>query len=144
MTLHSSVRTVLAFDFGPRRIGVALGNTLTRTAQALTTIDEERQEPRFAAIGALIDEWQPDVLVVGIPVHVDGTAHAMTARARRFARQLDGRFGVAVALADERFTTQAAQAAMDAAGMHGRRARDLRDQFAAQVILQGWFDERAG
>ena len=134
---------MLAFDFGTRRVGVALGNTLTRSARPLTTIDEERGEPRFAAIAALIEEWQPDLLVVGVPVHADGTAHALTARAQRFARQLHGRFGVEVALADERFTTQAAQSVQDEGGAPGRRGRAARDQIAAQLILQGWFDERA-
>jgi putative holliday junction resolvase len=135
--------TVLGFDFGTRRVGVALGNTLTRSARPLTTIDEQRSEPRFAAIAALIAEWQPDLLVVGVPVHADGTPHAMTERAQRFARQLHGRFGVEVALADERYTTQAAQSVLDEAGGSGRRGRAERDQVAAQLILQGWLDERA-
>ena len=142
MTAHSTPATVLAFDFGTRRVGVALGNTLTRSARPLTTIDEERSEPRFAAIAALIDEWQPGLLVVGVPVHADGTAHALTARAQRFARQLHGRFGVEVALADERFTTQAAQSVQDEGGSPGRGGRAVRDQIAAQLILQEWFDER--
>ena len=143
MTAPAPPATVLAFDFGTRRVGVALGNTLTRSARPLATIDEERSERRFAAIAALIAEWQPDLLVVGIPVHADGTPHAMTALAQRFARQLHGRFGVEVALADERYTTQAAQAELDAAGGAGRRGRAERDQVAAQLILQGWLDERA-
>jgi putative Holliday junction resolvase len=133
---------VLAFDFGTRRIGVALGNTLTRSARPLTTIDEERSAPRFAAIAALIEEWRPDLLVVGVPVHADGTPHPMTARALRFARQLHGRFGIAVAQADERYTTQAAQSVLEAAGASGRTGRAARDQVAAQLILQGWLDER--
>jgi putative Holliday junction resolvase len=143
VTAPAPPATVLAFDFGTRRVGVALGNTLTRSARPLATIDEERSEPRFAAIAALIAEWQPDLLVVGIPVHADGTPHAMTAQAQRFARQLHGRFGVEVALADERYTTQAAQAELDATGGAGRRGRVERDQIAAQLILQGWLDERA-
>ena len=142
MTAPAPPATVLAFDFGTRRVGVALGNTLTRSARPLTTIDEERGEPRFAAIAALIEEWQPDLLVVGVPVHADGTAHALTARAQRFARQLHGRFGIEVAVADERFTTQAAQSVQDEGGSPGRGGRAVRDQIAAQLILQGWFDER--
>ena len=81
MTAPARPATVLAFDFGTRRVGVALGNTLTRSARPLATIDEERSEPRFAAIAALIGQWQPDLLVVGVPVHADGTPHAMTTRA---------------------------------------------------------------
>ncbi len=132
---------MLAFDFGTRRIGVAVGNTLVRVAHPLATIDDEASARRFAAIAALVDEWQPGILVVGIPVHADGTPHEMTARARRFARQLHGRHGLPVVEADERWTTQDAQSALDAAGRGGRRARPVRDAIAAQAILQGYFDE---
>lgn len=133
--------TVLAFDFGTRRIGVAVGSTILRAAQPLTTIVAERDADRFAAIAALLAQWQPQLLVVGIPLHADGAAHAMTARARKFARQLAGRFGLPVEPADERHTTALAQSALDAAGA-GRGGRDARDAVAAQLILQGWFDER--
>ena len=140
MTALPTPATVLAFDFGTRRIGVAVGNTLTRAAQPLMTIDGQPDETRDAGIAALLAEWQPDVIVVGIPVHADGTPHAMTAQAERFATWLSDRFGIAVARADERYTTQAAQAALDEAGA-GRRGRVQRDQVAAQFILQGWLDE---
>jgi putative Holliday junction resolvase len=133
--------TVLAFDFGTRRIGVAVGNTLVRVAHPLVTIDEAASARRFAAIAALVDEWKPGMLVVGVPVHADGTSHEMTARARRFARQLHGRHGLRVVEADERGTTQDAQVALDAAGRGGRRGRSVRDAVAAQAILQGYFDE---
>jgi putative holliday junction resolvase len=133
--------TVLAFDFGTRRIGVALGNTLTRTAHPLVTIRGERNDARFAAIAALVAEWQPGTLVVGLPTHADGSAHEMTARAQRFARQLEGRFGLPVARVDERWTTQDAQSAQESAGAAGRDGRAVRDQVAAQLILQRWFDD---
>ena len=133
---------MLAFDFGTRRIGVAVGNTLTRVARPLTTIHQSRDDERFAAIATLLDEWQPDVLVVGIPVHADGAAHTTTARAQQFARALSGRFQLPVELADERWTTQLAQTALDQAGTGGRKGRVVRDQVAAQIILQGWFDDR--
>lgn len=133
---------MLAFDFGTRRIGVAVGNTLTRVAQPLTTIDLRGEDERIAAISTLLDEWQPDVLVVGVPVHADGAAHAMTARAQRFARDLSGRFQLPVELADERWTTQLARSAQDQAGAGGRKGRAVRDQIAAQIILQSWFDDR--
>ena len=119
-----------------------MGNTVTRRAQPLTTIDDERSEERFAAIGALVKEWQPGTLVVGLPTHADGTEHDMTQRARRFARQLQGRFRLPVALVDERWTTEDAQSALNDAGTSGGRARAVRDQVAAQLILQRWFDER--
>jgi putative holliday junction resolvase len=136
-----SETTVLAFDFGTRRVGVAVGNTLVRVAHPLATIDAQASAPRFAAIAALIDEWKPGLLVVGIPVHADGTPHRMTAQARRFARQLHGRHALPVVEADERFTTLDAQSALDATGRGGRRGRAERDAIAAQAILQGYFDE---
>jgi putative Holliday junction resolvase len=141
VTAQPPPATVLAFDFGTRRIGVAVGNTILRAARPLATIVAERDADRFAAIAALLAQWQPQLLVVGIPVHADGAAHAMTVRARKFARQLAGRFGLPVELADERHTTELAQSALDAAGA-GRGGRDTRDAVAAQLILQGWFDER--
>jgi putative Holliday junction resolvase len=127
-----SVRSFLAFDHGTRRVGVAVGNDLLRRAQALRSLAVEG-EARFAAIGALIDEWRPDALVVGVPRHPDGAAHANTARARRFARQLHGRFRLPVHEVDERYTTTEARAA---------GARDL-DAASAALILEQFFGERA-
>jgi putative holliday junction resolvase len=133
--------TVLAFDFGTSRIGVAVGNTLTRVARPLTTIDGERSDARFAAIAVLITQWQPGELVVGLPTHADGSEHDMTRRARRFGRQLEGRFALPVALVDERWTTEVAESQLREAGVGGRNGRAQRDQVAAQVILQSWFDD---
>ena len=131
---------MLAFDFGERRVGVALGNTLVRHARPLATIDVQGTDARFAAIAALIDEWRPDALVVGVPLHADGREHAMTRRARRFGRQLAQRFGLPVSEADERYTTQEAAATIREA-RSGRAGREQRDAVAAQLILQAWFDE---
>jgi putative Holliday junction resolvase len=114
----------LAFDFGAKRVGVATGNTLTRSASPLRTVAAEG-EPRFTAIAGLIEEWQPDALVVGVPFHPDGAPHDNTARARRFARQLHGRYGLPVHEVDERYsTTEAASGG----------ARDL-DAASAAIIL---------
>lgn len=120
----SSTSSFLAFDFGAKRVGVAVGNALTRSAQPLRTIAAEG-DLRFAAIARLIDEWRPDALVVGVPFHPDGAEHENTARARRFARQLHGRFRLPVHEVDERYSTTEAQAA---------GARDL-DAASAAVIL---------
>jgi len=125
------VLSFLAFDYGRKRVGVATGNTVLCAAQPLRTIADEG-EARFAAIAALIAEWQPDALVVGVPFHPDGAAHDNTARARRFARQLHGRFRLAVHEVDERYTTVEALAA---------GARDA-DAAAAAVILDQFFRER--
>ena len=119
------VRTYLAFDFGQKRVGVANGNTLTRTAQPLRTI-AATGEARFAAIARLVDEWQPDALVVGVPFHPDGAEHENTLRARRFARQLQGRLRLQVHEVDERYTTTEA---------HADGAADL-DAASAALILE--------
>ena len=103
-------RSFLAFDYGTRRVGVASGNTLLAQASPLRTLAAEGAA-RFDAIAALLREWQPDALVVGVPRHPDGAAHDNTARARRFANQLRGRFGLPVHEVDERYTTVEALAA---------------------------------
>jgi putative Holliday junction resolvase len=133
--------TALAFDFGTRKIGVAVGNTIVRVAHPLTTIDGEANALRFAAIDALIAEWTPGALVVGRPLDGDGSEHDMTARAERFARQLEARYALPVARVDERFTTRAAATALGEAGVRGRARDAALDQVAAQLILQSWFDE---
>jgi len=103
-------QSFLSFDFGTRRVGVACGNSLLRSARALKTVAAEG-DARFGAIGRLIEEWQPDALVVGVPFHPDGAPHDNTQRARRFARQLQGRFRLPVHEVDERYTTTEALAA---------------------------------
>ena len=135
---------MLAFDFGTRKIGVAIGNTLLRAANPLTTIHGETKRERFAVIGALVAEWQPQTLVVGRPVHADGTAHTLTAQAERFARSLEGRFGLPVMRVDERYTSQIADANLRAAGVRGAARAEARDAVAAQLILQSWLDESKG
>jgi putative Holliday junction resolvase len=122
-------RVVLGFDFGARRIGVAIANTITREARPLTTVNAATVAARWDAVAALIAEWEPAHLVVGIPRHPDGAPHEMTARCERFARQLEGRFGRPVARVDERYTSAVSE-----------RADDV-DAAAAALILQQWFDE---
>lgn len=133
--------TLLAFDFGTKRIGIAVGNTVSRTARPLTTINDEKNDTRFAAIAALLEEWQPAALVVGLPCNDDGTPHEMTALCRRFANRLKGRFNLPTLLVDERYTSAAASSVLDEAGIHGRKQKSLIDQYAAQQILQAYFDE---
>lgn len=120
-------RSFLSFDFGTLRVGVASGNTVTRTAQPLRTI-AATGDARFAAIGKLIDEWKPDALVVGVPCHPDGAPHDNTARAQRFARQLQGRFRLPVHEVDERYTTTEAQA-MGAGDVDAASAAIILEQF---------------
>ena len=120
-----------------------MGNTVLRVARPLTTIAAEANAARFQALAALIDEWQPELLVVGRPVHADGAPHEMTARAERFARQLEGRFGIEVARVDERYTTEEAESTLAAAGVRAGDRKAVRDEVAAQLILQAWFDDPA-
>jgi len=134
--------TVLAFDFGTRRIGVAVGNTVVRVAHPLTTVVGEANAVRFAAIDALVAQWEPGALVVGRPLREDGAEQEMSVRADRFARQLAGRYRLPVMRADERYTSRAAAAALGEAGVHGRARAAATDEVAAQLILQSWFDEQ--
>lgn len=135
--------TLLAFDFGVKRIGVAIGNTLLHHARPLTTIDIEKTDARFASIAALLAEWQPAALVVGLPGNDDGTPHELTALCRRFANRLKGRFKLTTILVDERYTSLAASSALNEQGIRGRAQKPLIDQYAAQQILQAYFDEPA-
>ena len=121
----------MAFDFSARRVGIATGNTVLGRAQALRTLSAEG-EARFVAIGDLLREWRPDAIVVGVPVHPDGAAHDNTRRARRFARQLHGRFGLPVHEVDERYTTVDA-AADGAPDLDAAAAALILEQFLRQT-----------
>lgn len=130
--------TLLAFDFGTKRIGVAIGDTLLARARPLTTIAAENNAARFSAIGKLIGEWQPVQLVVGLPCALDGSEHDMTARCRRFAHQLEGRFHLPVALVDERLSSNEAESRLGEAGLNWRARKHQLDAVAAQIILQDY------
>ncbi|TFW19701.1 Holliday junction resolvase RuvX [Massilia arenosa] len=124
---------VFGFDFGLKRIGIAMGNTLTGHAQPLSVIHAADNASRFKAIEDLIREWQPTRLVVGEPRHPDGAEHEMTMRCRRFANQLNGRFNLPVTLVDERYSSAVIQA----------RRGEVIDAQAAAIILQQYFDDHA-
>ncbi len=123
--------TVIGFDFGLKRIGVAVGNTLLRQAQPLSIIEAATNDAKFAAIASLLKEWQPEKVVVGLPLHPDGAEHEMTVRCRRFAHQIQGRYGIAAILVDERYTS---------AVLQQQRGQHV-DSDAAALILQQYFDE---
>jgi putative Holliday junction resolvase len=133
---------VLAFDFGEKRIGVAVGEWETHSAHPLETIAEEANAPRFARIGVLIGEWRPVELVVGLPMTLDGEEHDLTRRCRRFANQLNGRFGLPVQLVDERLTSVEAESRLREAGKSIRNNKAAVDSLAAQEILQDHFSSR--
>lgn len=125
-------KTLLAFDYGTKKIGVAIGNTLTRQARPLQILWPVTKEQRFAAIAALLEEWQPDLVVVGLPLATDGSEQYASMRCRRFANQLRGRFGLEVVLVDERGSS------MEAQEMLGKHVAD--DSVAAMVILRRYLD----
>ena len=122
MSMVQTNPTILAFDYGEKRIGVAVGNTVTKTAEPLTIVQQKNQDERWKVIEQLIKEWQPQLLVVGHPTHPDGAEHEMTLKAKRFGNQLNGRFQKQVVWVDERYTSVAVDGGNDA--------------LAAQLILQ--------
>lgn len=142
MSVDGSGHGVMAFDFGEKRIGVAVGETALGIAHPLKAVDEEATAPRFAAIAALIAEWKPRRLVVGLPCHADGTEHELSRLCRRFAHRLEGRFNLPVDLVDERLTSAEAESLLRDSGADIHRGGAL-DAVAAQRILQAWFDARA-
>ena len=125
--------TVMAFDYGTRRIGVAIGNTLTGSGQPIQIIAENGDDARFGLIETLIQEWQPDQLVVGLPCHPDGVPHEMTAKAKRFGNQLHGRFHLPVDWVDERYTSVILE--------RNPEMRDNLDAQSAALILEQYFHE---
>ena len=142
----STSRTVLAFDFGLQRIGVAVGEAELGTAHPLQGVAAQTQPGRFTAIERLVAEWKPSLLVVGRPLDEDGAPHEMTRRAEKFARQLNGRFGIPVEMVDERYSSAEVESRMRAAyGRHKAaslaRGKTL-DSHAAQVILEQYFGDR--
>ena len=126
--------TIMAFDYGTRRIGVAVGNTITQIGQPVKTIAASNEDARFKAIELLLKEWQPHQLVVGLPCHPDGVEHDMTAKAKRFGNQLHGRFQLPVAWVDERYTSAVLAGELD--------MRDNLDAQSAALILEQYFLEK--
>jgi putative Holliday junction resolvase len=139
--LNTRPRTLLGFDFGTRRIGVAVGQELTRTATALTTLNSRDGGPDWAAITRLIEEWQPDALVVGLPLNLDGSESESSRLARRFGNRLAGRYNLPVFTADERLSSSEAETLL---AEQGRFDKADIDRLAAQLILQGWLEANNG
>lgn len=135
--------TILAFDYGTKHIGVAVGDTETRMAHALGVVEGAGSAGRMAGIESLVDEWRPERLVVGLPLALDGAEHEMTVRARRFARQLAARLGLPVDFADERLSSVAAEEGLREARRGARKHKQLVHGEAARIILQSYFNESA-
>lgn len=133
------INRVLGFDYGTRKIGVAVGQTITATATALETLLPVKNKPDWQRISQLIDEWRPDALIVGLPLNVDDTETDATAPAKRFSRQLEGRYRLPVVMTDERFTSFEAR---DRLGHKAKRIEEY-DAVAAKLIIETWLSENS-
>jgi putative Holliday junction resolvase len=142
-TRHPHLGTVLAFDFGERRIGIAVGELELGIAHPLETIDAAAYDARFVRIAALVQEWRPVLLVVGLPLALDGGEHRLTGLARKFAQRLHGRFGIKTRLVDERLTSVEAQRDARESGLTARESKRHVDPLAAKLILETFFNENA-
>ena len=138
---HSQAKTILAFDFGARSIGVAVAQSITQSASPLAALKAKDGQPQWHLVHELLDTWQPDLCVVGLPFNMGGTEQELTQLARKFANRLHGRFGVQVALQDERLTTVSAKEALFAE--HGFRglAKDKIDSVSACLIAEDYFSQ---
>lgn len=139
---QAAVGTVLGFDFGERRIGVAVGETATRIASPIAAIEASTNDARFDAIAKLVGEWKPALLVVGRPRHADGSEHAVAKLAEKFARRLAGRHGLPVCFVDETLSSAEAESRLRGARTRASRSGDV-DALAAAVILQSYLDDPA-
>jgi len=138
------VGTFLGFDYGGRRLGVAVGESVTGAARPLVTLPSRDGQPDWTEVERLISEWRPAALVVGVPFHADGSESTSTRGARRLARRLSGRTGLVVHEVDERLSSHEAAQRLRAAGHGVTSARDKQrlDAVAAQVILETWFQQQ--
>ena len=137
--MPDSANTLLGFDYGSSKIGVAVGQRITETATPLTTLSAVRNQPDWGRIADLIREWQPDALVVGLPIRLDGSDAEMANPARKFARQLQGRFNLPVHMVDEKLTSREAWSRIG-----GKATKDVTqiDSMAAKLIVETWFSSR--
>lgn len=142
MSAHAStkpIRLVLGFDYGSKQIGVAVGQAITGQARELCVLKAQNGVPDWQKVAALLQEWQPDALVVGLPLNMDGSPSDMSARAEKFSRQLHGRFQLPVHTHDERLTTYAAKGErMDQGHFHSSYRDNPVDALAAALLLEGW------
>ena len=137
------ITKLLAFDYGTRNIGVATGQTITRTASMQTPLKANDGVPDWAQIEKLIAEWKPDLVLVGLPLNMDGTESELSARARKFGNRIHGRFGVKIEMVDERLTSFAAKGeVMDRGGSRDYKKNPV-DSIAARILLEGWFENNS-
>ena len=141
-SLHTKAETILGFDFGEKRIGVAVGNTVTSQAEALTTLHVESNAARLDAVEKLVIAWQPASFVIGQPEHADGRPHEVAHLAKKFGNRLFEKFKLPVAYIDETLSSQEAGRMLTERGVKGIAQKAEIDAVAAQVILQSYLDER--
>ncbi|MGL5007099.1 MAG: Holliday junction resolvase RuvX [Plesiomonas sp.] len=137
-------RTMMAFDFGTKSIGVAIGQEITATARPIASLKARDGIPDWAQIEKLLNEWKPDLVVVGLPLNMDGTEQPVTALARKFANRIHGRFGQAIALHDERLSTVEARSHLFSHGGYRALDKGRVDATSASVILESWFEQNLG
>lgn len=135
-------RTILCFDYGTKSIGVAVGSELTGSATLLPALKARDGIPEWEQIERLIKDWQPQLLLVGLPLNMDGSEQEFTVRTRKFANRLHGRFGLQVSLHDERLSTADARSRLFAEGGYRNLSKDKIDSLSAQIIFEGWYEQR--
>ncbi|WGO82927.1 Holliday junction resolvase RuvX [Arsenophonus apicola] len=136
-------RTIIAFDFGTLSIGIAIGQEITATARPLTAIKAKDGKPNWSEIEKILQEWQPELAIVGLPLNMDGTEQPISNQARKFANRLHGRFGIQVTLHDERLTTIEARAQLFNQGGYRALNKSKIDSISAVIILESWFEQHA-
>jgi len=132
---------IIGFDFGQKRIGVAIGNNISKSAQALITIESASSNQKFEAIQKIMDEWQPVSIVVGVPFNVDGSEHKVTNLCKKFAKQLEQKYALPIYLIDERYTSIEASYEIQDKKIDLKKRKLLIDQIAAKIILQSYLDQ---
>lgn len=142
LALENKYRRGLAFDYGLKQIGVAIGNCQFATTEALSILRAKEGIPDWGEIEKLISEWKPDILLVGLPLNMDGSDSDMCERANKFARRLHGRFGVEVDMIDERLSSREAKSRLKDQGHRGDYTKNPADSVAAELILETWFSSR--
>ncbi|MFK5913352.1 MAG: Holliday junction resolvase RuvX [Woeseiaceae bacterium] len=141
--IKKTQRTFLGFDFGTKRIGIAIAQEVTGTANPLTTVTAKKHKPDWDSISKIINEWQPDLLIIGLPLHMDGSEQPMTQAARRFSNQLNGRYNLPIALMDERLSSNEAESILKerSGGAAVFQEKEQIDMISAQLILQSWLSQ---
>lgn len=141
MASRQAIQTVIGFDFGLKNIGIAVGQVITKTATPIATLVAQDGAPQWSQIQNIIDEWQPDLLLVGMPVHMDGSEHDITKAAKRFGNRLHGRFNIQVDWVDERLTSYEAEKQITDLKKASHNDKLSVDSLSAKLIVEQWFEQ---